>query len=89
MAEGLDNRLLISLDESIRFIEENPEINIVGIRDILIKNVLSNERAGDLYHDVLSYVLSIDNALSNNRENSFDNRTGALGRLRAIHSEYL
>ena len=89
MEKNLNERCLVEgLNRAIQFIEESPEINIVGIRDALIKDVLNARMCDGIYADILTYVLDIDNAIADNRVNSFDNRTGALSRLRAIQSRY-
>ena len=79
---------LAGLRNTIKFIEEQKEINIRGIRNALISNVLSSNVLDNIYFDVLNYVLDIEEHIDNHTENSFDNRIGALNWLRAIREKY-
>ena len=76
--------IIEGLDKAIDIIEATPEINIIGVRDVLIRNVLSVGVPADTLYDVLGYVVEIDQAILDNRVNSFDNRIGVLSRLKEI-----
>ncbi len=88
MERNLDSFSLKSLNRAIQFIEEQKEINLRGIRNALISNVLSSNVLDNIYFDVLNYVLDIEEHIDNHTENSFDNRIGALNWLRAIREKY-
>ena len=76
------------LNYIINFIDGQPEVNISGIKKILIDNILSSSIRDNIYWAVFSYVTEIEECITDRRENSFDNRVGALNRLREIRRTY-
>ena len=70
------------LNRAISYIKDNPEINIVGVREILIETECS------LCPEVERYLKDIKEVRNKREENSFDNQFGALQRLCKIRDSY-
>ncbi len=85
------------LDNIINFVEKEPQINVRGIKDLLNPLIKRYKRLNspelptnkvDLYQDIKSYCNQCQEAIDENRENSFDNQTGILNRLNKIKEDY-